>query len=72
MIPVCEQVSGQKLNYQIKDRREGDVIKVYADVSHAKKQLGWAAEKSLHDILLSAWNWEKALEIKNKKQTTIS
>ena len=72
VIHAFEQVSGQKLNYQLKERREGDVIKVYADVSHAKKHLGWAAEKSLHDILLSAWNWEKALDIKNKQKTTIS
>lgn len=54
-----EKVSGQKLNYKIAARREGDVEKVWADTSFANKELGWKAEKSLDEALLSAWNWEK-------------
>ena len=65
VINSFEKVSGIKLNYKIVDRRPGDVIEVWADTSFANKELGWKAEKGLDEMMLSAWNWEKAL--KNKQ-----
>jgi UDP-glucose 4-epimerase len=65
VINSFEKVSGVKLNYKIVDRRPGDVIEVWADTSFANKELGWKAEKGLDEMMLSAWNWEKAL--KNKQ-----
>ena len=59
VIHVFEKVTGQKLNYKITNRREGDVEQVYADTKYANSELGWKAEKTLDDALLSAWNWEK-------------
>jgi len=59
VINTFEKVSGQKLNYKITNRREGDVEQVYADTKYANSELGWKAEKTLDDALLSAWNWEK-------------
>jgi UDP-glucose 4-epimerase len=54
-----EQVTKEKLNYKIVNRRIGDVEAVYADTEYANKVLGWKAEKNLKETLLSAWNWEK-------------
>lgn len=65
VIQSFEKVSGVKLNYQIVDRRPGDVEKVWADTSFANEELGWKALKNLDEMMLSAWNWEKALA--NKK-----
>lgn len=65
VIQSFEKVSGGKLNYQIVDRRPGDVEKVWADTSFANEVLGWKALKNLDEMMLSAWNWEKALA--NKK-----
>ncbi len=65
VIQSFEKVSGEKLNYQIVDRRPGDVEKVWADTSFANEELGWKALKNLDEMMLSAWNWEKALV--NKK-----
>lgn len=65
VIQSFEKVSGGKLNYQIVDRRPGDVEKVWADTSFANEELGWKALKNLDEMMLSAWNWEKALA--NKK-----
>ena len=56
-----QRVSGQKLNYQIVDRRPGDVERVYADTSFANEELGWKAESTLDEILASAWKWEKRI-----------
>ena len=60
-----EKVSKVKLNYTIAERRPGDIIKVFADTTHANEELGWKAELSLEEALLSAWNWEKHLHQKN-------
>ena len=61
VISTFEDVSNQKLNYKIVDRREGDVVSAYADTSKANKVLGWKAELSLKDGLSSAWKWEQTL-----------
>ncbi len=64
VINSFEKVSGRKLNYQIVDRRVGDIEKVWADTKLANQKLGWKAEKTLDDMTLSAWNWEKAINEK--------
>ena len=65
VINSFEKTSGEKLNYQIVGRRDGDVEIVYADTTLANNELGWKAEKSLDEMTLSAWNWEKSLKAKN-------
>jgi UDP-glucose 4-epimerase len=64
IVKSFEKVSGLKLNYKVVDRRSGDVEKVWADTKYANTELGWKAEKSLDETLLSAWNWEKYLREK--------
>lgn len=54
-----ERVSGLKLNYQIVGRREGDVIAAYAETTKANQDLGWKAQLTLDDAMISAWKWEK-------------
>jgi UDP-glucose 4-epimerase len=61
VINTFEEVTGEKLNYKIGPRREGDVISVYSDTKKANEVLGWKAERSLGEALKSAWNWQKAI-----------
>lgn len=61
VINSFEKVSGKSLNYKIVGRRPGDVEKVWADTSFANQELGWKAEKSLDEMMRSAWKWEQAL-----------
>jgi UDP-glucose 4-epimerase len=63
VISAFEKVSGQKLNYQIVGRREGDVISAYANTYKANTVLGWKAQTSLEDSLLSAWKWEQKIRL---------
>lgn len=63
-IQTFEKVNGVLLNYTVGPRREGDVVKVYADTKKAWNDLGWKTEKSLEDIMRSAWAWEKHLQKK--------
>jgi len=53
------KVSGVKLNYKIVERRPGDIEKIFADTTFANHELGWKAEKTLDETVLSAWLWEK-------------
>lgn len=59
IIKAFERSTGEKLNYQIVGRREGDVEQVWADTTKANSVLGWKAEKTLDETVLSAWKWEK-------------
>ncbi len=62
VIKSFEKTSGVKLNYKIADRREGDIVKIWADTSLSNRELGWKAEYSLDDMTRDAWNWEKKLQ----------
>jgi len=61
IIKTFEQATGKKINYQIVDRREGDVEKVWADTRYANEELGWKATTPLDEILRTAWEWEKRI-----------
>ncbi|WP_291132713.1 UDP-glucose 4-epimerase GalE [Flavobacterium sp. UBA7682] len=59
VIHAFEKISGQKVQYKIVDRREGDVVQAYANTDKAREILGWNTELSLEDALASAWKWEQ-------------
>jgi UDP-glucose 4-epimerase len=61
LVKAFMKVTGVNLKYKIVGRREGDIEKIWADTSYANKELGWKAEKTIEETLLSAWNWEKRL-----------
>ncbi len=51
--------TGVDLPFEYAPRREGDIIKVWANPKKANEVLGWSADTPVEDVLLSAWNWEK-------------
>lgn len=61
VIHAFEEVSGEKLNFKIVGRREGDVISAYADTNKANTVLQWKAKLNLKEALLSAWKWEEKI-----------
>jgi UDP-glucose 4-epimerase len=64
VIHSFEKISGLRLPYKIVERRNGDVAEVWSDTSKANQVLGWIAERSLDDMMDSAWKWEIALSKK--------
>jgi len=62
VIKAFEKVTNQPLNYNIVDRREGDIIEAYADTSLANNELKWKAELNLEEALASAWKWQLSLK----------
>ncbi len=57
-IKTFEEQSGVALNYEIADRRPGDVVAIYANNDAAVNKLGWKIEYDLKDMMRSAWAWE--------------
>jgi len=62
IIQAFETSTGEKLNYVIGDRREGDIEQVYGDVTKAANLLNWKAELDINEMMRSAWAWEKYLK----------
>lgn len=58
VIRAFEKTTGVKLNYTNTQRRPGDIEQIWADTSYANAELGWKAEKTLDEMVLSAWKWE--------------
>ena len=59
VIESFERISGLRLNYEIVDRREGDVPQLFASTDLAYQKLGWKAELGLDEMIDSAWRWEQ-------------
>ena len=58
-IKKFEKVNNYKIPYKILPRREGDVAKLVADASKAKKILNWQPQYSLEDVCRDGWKWLK-------------
>ena len=65
MITAYETACGQSIPYNIHPRREGDVAASYADVTKAKRELDWEAEKTLSDMCQDSWRWISSNSSKN-------
>ncbi len=57
IIKNFEKATGQKIKYEIVERRAGDIAECYADPSKAKEILGWTAEKDLEQMCKDSWNF---------------
>lgn len=59
LINLFEKSNNLKINYDFGKRRDGDIEKIFADCSLAKKELNWIPKKTIAQALIDAWNWEK-------------
>jgi UDP-glucose 4-epimerase len=67
-IKTFEEQSGVALNYEIAERRPGDVIAIYANNDAAVNKLGWKIEYDLKDMMRTAWAWELKLKQRKKRR----
>ena len=58
IINQFEISTGCKIPFSIHSRRDGDVARCYADISKAKRLLGWTPKRSLDQMCIDAWNWQ--------------
>jgi UDP-glucose 4-epimerase len=61
VIRAVEAVTGQRVAYEIKPRRQGDVPVLLASREKAARVLGWELHHSgLEEIIRTAWLWHKS------------
>ena len=58
LVHAFEKANDIKIPYEFVGRRPGDIAECYADVSKAKRELGWTAKKGIIDMCRDAWRFE--------------
>lgn len=58
VIDTFQKVSNKRINFEITERRFGDIPAAYANPQKANNNLKWQAELTLEEMLYSAWLWE--------------
>ncbi|MDF2803978.1 MAG: UDP-glucose 4-epimerase GalE [Anaerocolumna sp.] len=58
IVKAFEEINNIKIPYEIVNRRPGDIAECYADVSKAKRELGWKTKLSIEDMVRDAWRFE--------------
>ncbi len=59
LVKTFEKVNNVKVPYKITDRRPGDIAMCYADVTKAKEELSFEAEKTLEDMCRDSYTYIK-------------
>lgn len=58
MIAAFERVTNIKINYQIGQRRLGDIAECFAKTEHIEKSFGWKAKYGLGEMVRDQWRWQ--------------
>jgi len=61
IIKKAEELTGKKLNYIFKPKREGDPSSLVGDSSKAERELGWKPKRTIEDIIMSDYNFFKSI-----------
>ncbi len=59
VVNTFNKVCGDRVKYKIVERRAGDAACVYANPERAEKELGFKTAKTLEEMCLSSYNFEK-------------
>jgi UDP-glucose 4-epimerase len=57
VVEACRRVTGRKIDVRFEAARPGDPRGLVADVSKARRELGWEPRYGLEEIVDSAWCW---------------
>ena len=57
LVGAFEKASGLTLPKRFAPRRPGDIALCYADVSKARRELGWQAQRTADDMCRDVWNY---------------
>lgn len=58
MVKEFKLISGKEIPFEVVDRRLGDIAECWSNASLAQVELGWRAEKGLHEMIEDSWNWQ--------------
>lgn len=60
MIKAAEAASGNPIPHKVVGRREGDLARVFADVTKSAELLDWRAVHTVEEMCRDHWNWQSA------------
>lgn len=60
LIRAFSNASEKEIQYELCERREGDVAASYADATKAKIELNWTAVHDINDMCTDTWRWQLA------------
>ena len=61
LINTFERVNNIKINYEFSSRRPGDIAISYADTFKMYNLLNWKPLRSIDEMCIDGWNWQKKL-----------
>jgi UDP-glucose 4-epimerase len=59
VVQTIENITGEKVNYKIGPRREGDPDFLVANINLAKKLLNYEPKHDIESIIKTAYAWQK-------------
>lgn len=59
VVDAAKRITGREINVQEDQRREGDPPYLVASVEYTAQKLGFRAQRTLDEILSSAWEWHR-------------
>ena len=59
LVHAFEEANNIKINYQIVERRPGDIAECYANADKAYKEMGFKCTRTIVDACRDSWNWQK-------------
>ena len=60
VVGAFERVTGISIAREFAPRRPGDVASCYADVTRAKRDLGWQTRLGIEEMCKDSWAWQSA------------
>ncbi|CAG0887695.1 unnamed protein product [Cyprideis torosa] len=55
---IFEESTGAKIPIEIKGRREGDIVEMFADTTRVSEELGWKPKFSIAEACADYWRWQ--------------
>ena len=59
LVHAFEEANNIKINYQIVERRPGDIAACYANADKAFREMGFKCTRTIVDACRDSWNWQK-------------
>lgn len=68
MIEAFEKASGERIRYEIVERRPGDIAVCYASTEKANIELGWKANSEVEEMCIDTWHFVCRQQLDRKIQ----
>ena len=59
LIRTFEKATGMEVPYVVKNRRDGDVARVWADTGLVERKLDFKCERTIFQACVDAWRWQQ-------------